>query len=118
VLRLADEIEDFTAAIHENPLGVFDASDFVLHEARRKQFEMQIHEWKKLGWQTVVFFHNEAERTRFSELRDAEIKRYRDRAWPALSRLHRACGEAGRFDWGRNFWPPSAYASGPGIEAG
>ncbi|MCX6856602.1 MAG: hypothetical protein NTV80_17055 [Verrucomicrobia bacterium] len=42
--KAADEIEDFTAAIHENPLGVFDASDFVLHEARRKQFEMQIHE--------------------------------------------------------------------------
>ena len=67
--KVADEIEDFTAAIHENPLGVFDASDFVLHEARRKQFEMQIHEWKKLGWKTVVFFHNEAEQTRFAELR-------------------------------------------------
>lgn len=72
--QAGDQIEDFTAAIHENPLGVFDASDFVLHEARRKQFEMQIHEWKKLGWQTVVFFHNEAERTRFSELRENEIK--------------------------------------------
>lgn len=72
--QASGQIEDFTAAIHENPLGVFDASDFVLHEARRKQFEMQIHEWKKLGWQTVVFFHNEAERTRFSELREQEVR--------------------------------------------
>lgn len=55
----------------ENPLGVFDASDFVLHEARRKQFEMQLHEWKKIGWQTVIFFHNEAERERFAELRSS-----------------------------------------------
>ncbi len=64
--------EDYSTAIHENPLGVFDASDFVLHEARRKQFEMQLHEWKKLGWKTVIFFHNEAERERFAELRSPE----------------------------------------------
>jgi len=67
-----DGPEDFATAIHENPLGVFDASDFVLHEARRKQFEMQVNEWKKLGWQTIVFFHNEAERERFGELRSAD----------------------------------------------
>jgi transcription-repair coupling factor (superfamily II helicase) len=64
--------EDYSTAIHENPLGVFDASDFVLHEARRKQFEMQLHDWKKLGWKTVIFFHNEAERERFAELRSPE----------------------------------------------
>jgi transcription-repair coupling factor (superfamily II helicase) len=64
--------EDYSTAIHENPLGVFDASDFVLYEARRKQFEMQLHDWKKLGWKTVIFFHNEAERERFAELRSPE----------------------------------------------
>lgn len=63
--------ENFDTAIHENPLGVFDASDFVLHEARRKQFEMQVSEWKKLGWQVIIFFHNEAERERFGELSKA-----------------------------------------------
>jgi transcription-repair coupling factor (superfamily II helicase) len=61
-------LEDFTAAIHENPLGVFDASDFVLHEARRELFARQIAEWHKAGWRTVIFFHNEAERERFAEL--------------------------------------------------
>jgi len=60
--------ENFDTAIHENPLGVFDASDFVLHEARRKQFTQQVDEWKKLGWQVIIFFHNEAERERFGEL--------------------------------------------------
>lgn len=61
-------VEDYGTAIHENPLGVFDASDFVLHEARRKQFQMQVKEWQGMGWRTVVFFHNEAERERFAEL--------------------------------------------------
>lgn len=61
-------LEDYSTAIHENPLGVFDASDFVLHEARRKQFQMQLKEWQDEGWRTVIFFHNDAERERFAEL--------------------------------------------------
>jgi len=64
-------LEDFSAAIHENPLGVFDASDFVLHEARREHFARQIREWHEEGWRTVIFFHNEAERERFAELQGA-----------------------------------------------
>ncbi len=60
--------EDFTAAIHANPLGVFDASDFVLHEARRDQLARQVREWRAEGWRVVVVFHNEAERERFAEL--------------------------------------------------
>ncbi len=64
----ADGMEDFSAAIHENPLGVFDASDFVLHEARREHFARQIADWHATGWRTVIFFHNEAERERFAEL--------------------------------------------------
>ena len=65
---LAEGMEDYSAAIHENPLGVFDASDFVLHEARREHFARQIREWHDNGWRTVIFFHNEAERERFAEL--------------------------------------------------
>ena len=60
--------EDFSTAIHDNPLGMFDASDFVLHEARRKQFDAQLREWKNEGWKVVIFFGNEAERQRFEEL--------------------------------------------------
>lgn len=66
-----DGEEDFSTAVHENPLGVFDASDFVLHEARRQQFGRQIQEWHAAGWRTVIFFHNEAERERFNELQNA-----------------------------------------------
>lgn len=63
-----DGPEDFETAIYENPLGVFDASDFVLHEARRVQFDSQLNEWHQGGWRTQIFFHNEAERQRFLEL--------------------------------------------------
>ena len=63
-----DGPEEFTTAIHENPLGVFDASDFVLSETRRQQFDRQVGEWIAGGWRVVVFFHNEAERERFHEL--------------------------------------------------
>ena len=60
--------EDFGTAIHPNPLGVFDASDFVLSEARRQQFARQLAEWRAGGWRVFLFFHNDAERERFEEL--------------------------------------------------
>lgn len=67
-----DGEEDFTTAIHDNPLGVFEASDFVLHEARRKQFDLQVAEWNREGWKVIIFFHNESERQRFEEMRGPE----------------------------------------------
>lgn len=77
--------EDFSTAIHENPLGVFDASDFVLHEARRQQFAAQVREWDAEGWRVVLFFHNEAERERFDELIAASAE-------PSLKKVERALG--------------------------
>ncbi len=71
--RASDEgAEDFSTAIHDNPLGMFDASDFVLQEARRSQFDKQVTEWQAQGWKTVIFFANEAERQRYEELAGAE----------------------------------------------
>ena len=60
--------EDFATAVFENPLGVFDAGDFVVHEARRAQFMKQIAEWRELKWRVVMFFANQGERDRFTEL--------------------------------------------------
>jgi transcription-repair coupling factor (superfamily II helicase) len=64
--------EDFTTAIFENPLGMFEAGDFVLHEARRAQFTKQVEEWRASQWRIVMFLHNEGERERFEELAGAE----------------------------------------------
>ncbi len=70
--RVGDLEEDFSTAIHENPLGIFGAGDFVLQEARRSQFTKQIEEWRKDKWRVVMFFANEGERERFTELLSAE----------------------------------------------
>lgn len=60
--------EDFSTAIFENPLGMFEAGDFVLHEARRAHFTKQVEEWRAGQWRIVMFLHNEGERDRFEEL--------------------------------------------------
>jgi transcription-repair coupling factor (superfamily II helicase) len=64
--------EDFSTAIFENPLGMFEAGDFVLHEARRAHFTRQVEEWRADGWRIVMFLHNEGERERFEELAGRE----------------------------------------------
>jgi transcription-repair coupling factor (superfamily II helicase) len=71
---LGSDAEDFSTAIYENPMGVFDASDFVLHEARRKSFHMQVADWHQAGWKTVIFLHNEAEQERFLELLQPDVQ--------------------------------------------
>ena len=62
-------IEDFSCAIADNPLGGFDASDFVLHEARRQFFEAQLQQWHQQGWACHALFRNQAEIERFTQLR-------------------------------------------------
>ncbi len=80
--RAGEIEEDFSTAIYENPLGIFGAGDFVLQEARRAQFTKQIEEWRKDKWRVVMFFANEGERERFTELLGAE--------WIAKSKLETA----------------------------
>jgi len=86
--RAEGEEEDFRTAIFENPLGVFHAGDFVLHEARRERFTKQIEEWRRDGWRVVVFFNNHAERERFEELAGAGWIA-EQRIETALALLHR-----------------------------
>ncbi len=76
--------EDYSAAIFENPLGIFHAGDFVVQEARRIQFTRQVEEWHREGWRVVMFFHNEGERERFEELVGEK--------WLAAQRMELALG--------------------------
>jgi transcription-repair coupling factor (superfamily II helicase) len=84
----SNSTEDFTTAIFENPLGVFEAGDFVVHEARRAQFTKQIAEWRADQWRVVMFFANEGERERFTELLGADWFATQ-RVETALALLHR-----------------------------
>lgn len=60
--------EDFSLAIHDNPLGSFEAGDFVMQEMRRELAERQIREWLDRKWNVSMFFPNEGEEERFRDI--------------------------------------------------
>ncbi|MEX2577417.1 MAG: transcription-repair coupling factor [Verrucomicrobiales bacterium] len=64
----SDEVEDFSGACHDSPLGEFGAGDFILQEARRTEFSRQVAAWRKDKWTVLMAFHSEGEKERFSEL--------------------------------------------------
>ncbi len=65
---LAPGAEDPAAACFGNPVGTFEAGDFVLREQRRSDFVAQLREWKKKRWKVFMAFHSDGERERFEEL--------------------------------------------------
>lgn len=65
---IGEGVSDFATACHENPLGAFEAGDFVLQQARRAAFADQLARWHAGGWRTVMFFNTEGEIERFREL--------------------------------------------------
>jgi transcription-repair coupling factor (superfamily II helicase) len=60
--------EDRSVAFYEKPLGEWRAGDFVVREARRKEFLDQSARWVAEGWEVQLVFHNDGERDRFREL--------------------------------------------------
>ncbi|MBL9152937.1 MAG: transcription-repair coupling factor [Verrucomicrobiales bacterium] len=64
--------EDFSTACHDNPLGVFEAGDFILQEQRRHDFTRQMTDWQREGWAVAMAFHSQGEIDRFRELVHAE----------------------------------------------
>ncbi len=67
--------EDFTLACFGSPLGVFEAGDFVLEEARRDTFFKQLNDWKRDGWDVAMVFGNKGEEERFAELSGKSLER-------------------------------------------
>ena len=60
--------EDYTGAFHSNPLGTFDAGDFIMQQSRHDEFIKQINEWQHDDWQVMLAFHATGELERFEEL--------------------------------------------------
>ncbi len=60
--------ENFDTACHGEPVGSFEAGDFVLQEQRRAEFVDQLRRWHADGWRVCMFFNNEGEIERFHEL--------------------------------------------------
>ncbi|MCB1088806.1 MAG: DEAD/DEAH box helicase, partial [Verrucomicrobiae bacterium] len=64
--------EDFSVACHDNPLGYFEAGDFILQEQRRDDFARQMGQWERDGWSVAMAFHSQGEIDRFRELVHAQ----------------------------------------------
>ncbi len=60
--------EDYSGACHGNPLGSFDAGDFILQQSRHDEFVKQTSEWERDGWQVWLASHSSGELERFAEL--------------------------------------------------
>ncbi len=67
-----DGIENFDTACHGEPVGNFDAGDFVLQQSKRQAFANMLTSWHADGWRVSMFFNNEGEIERFRELMAAE----------------------------------------------
>lgn len=63
-----DGPEDFSTACFSNPIGHFDAGDFILEQSLRDHFFHQLAEWHADGWRTGIVFANIGEQERFTEL--------------------------------------------------
>lgn len=62
------EVENFSGACYDNPLGEFGAGDFILQEAKRDEFSRQLKDWRKEKWNVLMAFHSDGEKERFAEL--------------------------------------------------
>ncbi len=60
--------EDDAAACYGNPVGSYEAGDFILQEQKRNDFLAQISEWRAKKWKVLMAFHSLAEKDRFTEL--------------------------------------------------
>ncbi len=60
--------ENYTGAFYSNPLGTFEAGDFILQQSRHNEFIRQISKWEQEGWQVLLAFHSNGELDRFAEL--------------------------------------------------
>ncbi|MDF1756550.1 MAG: transcription-repair coupling factor [Verrucomicrobiales bacterium] len=60
--------EDHSAACYGNPVGMFEAGDFILQEQKRTDFLDQLAEWRRKKWRVLMAFHSDGEKDRFTEL--------------------------------------------------
>ncbi|MEO0415113.1 MAG: DEAD/DEAH box helicase, partial [Verrucomicrobiota bacterium] len=67
VAEIEGRVDDDGACL-ENPLGTFEAGDFIMQEQRREDFMSQIREWERDRWTVIMAFHSDGEKDRFAEL--------------------------------------------------
>ena len=79
------------------PFAAFGAGDFVVDEARRKEFFRQLSVWHGEGWKILLLSTTEGEGERFRDLADAALPGRRDLAEVRIGAVsHGFCFPAGR----------------------
>ncbi len=60
--------EDFRAAFVDCEIGEFDTGEFVIAEAKRRQFFSRLTTWQESGARIAIYFQTEGEMERFREI--------------------------------------------------
>jgi transcription-repair coupling factor (superfamily II helicase) len=71
---LGEKVEDFSGAFVDCEIGQFDTGEFIIAEAKRRQFFDRLASWRESGARIAIYFQTEGEIERFRELMaEAEI---------------------------------------------
>src|SRR5207237_10034730 len=60
--------ENYSGAFVDCEIGEFDTGEFVLAEAKRRQFFASLTNWRETGARIAIYFQTEGEIERFREL--------------------------------------------------
>ncbi|MBA3962437.1 MAG: transcription-repair coupling factor [Chthoniobacterales bacterium] len=61
-------VEDFSGAFVDCEIGEFDTGEFILAEAKRRQFFSRLTNWRASGARVAIYFQTEGEIERFREI--------------------------------------------------
>jgi transcription-repair coupling factor (superfamily II helicase) len=63
-----DAVEDFSGAFLDCEIGEFDTGEFIVAEAKRRQFFSRLTGWRESGARIAIYFQTEGEIERFREI--------------------------------------------------
>jgi len=65
---LDEKVEDFSGAFVDCEIGQFDTGEFIIAEAKRRQFFDRLTSWRANGARIAIYFQTEGEIERFREI--------------------------------------------------
>ena len=67
------EEEDHSTACYDSPIASTEAGDFVVQQAKRDAFRIQVETWNADGWDVGMFFNRTGEVERFQEVVSGDL---------------------------------------------
>ncbi|MGK0185662.1 MAG: transcription-repair coupling factor (superfamily II helicase), partial [Verrucomicrobiales bacterium] len=69
----SDTEEDHSAACYDSPIASTEAGDFIVQQAKRDGFRIQVETWCAEGWEVCMFFNKSGEVDRFQEVVSGDL---------------------------------------------